>query len=175
MWKPHLNLQRYLALRQRHSGSGFTLLELLITILVLGVLTIVAYPNVLNQVGKARMAEAKNGLGSINRAQQAYLFENGQFATDLRELNVSFSLGSNQSSAYETQYFLFTIDGTPTANEVHHTAVPLESSAYNTKTVVSAVYHNPTHFNALICEAVSSTQLPQIIDANTCLNGRLVN
>jgi prepilin-type N-terminal cleavage/methylation domain-containing protein len=60
--------------------NGFTLIELLVVVIIVGVLAAIALPNMLAQVGKAREAELKNAIGTINRAQQAYHWEFQIFA-----------------------------------------------------------------------------------------------
>jgi type IV pilus assembly protein PilA len=63
--------------------EGFTLIELLVVIVIIGTLSAIALPSYLNQAGKARSSEAKYGLGTINRAQQAYRLERNSFSTVL--------------------------------------------------------------------------------------------
>jgi type IV pilus assembly protein PilA len=64
---------------KKKGAEGFTLIELLVVIIIVGVLAAIALPSFLNQIGKARGSEAKSTLGTINRSQQAYRLENGQF------------------------------------------------------------------------------------------------
>jgi len=69
-------------LNQKKNNSGFTLIELLVVIIIIGVLSAVALPNLLGQVGKARETEIKNAVGSVNRAQQGFHFENQEFGSE---------------------------------------------------------------------------------------------
>jgi type IV pilus assembly protein PilA len=71
--------------------QGFTLIELLVSIIIIGVLSSIALPSYLNQAVKARTSEAKMVLGQINRAQQAYRIEKGNFASNLTDLETRLS------------------------------------------------------------------------------------
>ena len=87
----------FLAIKsQGKKARGFTLIELLVVVVILGVLGAVGLPNLLRQVSKAREAEAIAILGQINRAQQAYRYENATFAS-LTQLPIS---GINNGTYY---------------------------------------------------------------------------
>jgi prepilin-type N-terminal cleavage/methylation domain-containing protein len=154
--------------------SGFTLLELIITLIIVSVLGAMAYPMTMNQIGRARVAEARNGLGAINRAQQVYLFEFGQFAQSMQDLYVEFALGRYEDGKFITKYYVYSVEGTPNPNEVHHQAIPIKGANYNTRMVVSAVFHQPTFFSTVICEASQPSGTPIITNPDTCNNGRFV-
>jgi type IV pilus assembly protein PilA len=82
---------RHLLLREKlvlSNSKGFTLIELIVVIIIVGVLSAIAFPSFLNQLGKARTSEAKLSIGSINRAQQAYRLENSEMANNLNLLDV---------------------------------------------------------------------------------------
>jgi type IV pilus assembly protein PilA len=66
-------------LNKKNGNKGFTLIELLVVVIIIGVLAAIALPNLLGQVAKGRQAEARNNLGTVNRAQQAYRLENATF------------------------------------------------------------------------------------------------
>ncbi len=76
------------------SNAGFTLLELIVVVLLLGILSAIALPSFLRQANRAREAEAKIAVGHINRAQQLYFVENSQFGV-LEDLDIKLSTSRN--------------------------------------------------------------------------------
>jgi type IV pilus assembly protein PilA len=74
-------------LNKKKNDEGFTLIELLVVIIIIGILSAIALPAFLNQANKARASEAKTIVGSISRAQQAYILEAGEFVTAQTDFN----------------------------------------------------------------------------------------
>jgi len=61
--------------------KGFTLIELMIVVAIIGILAAIAIPNFLRFQAKSRQSEAKTNLGGIFTAQTAYLGENNRYGT----------------------------------------------------------------------------------------------
>lgn len=70
------------------SNQGGTLIMLLAILFISGILAAIALPSLLSKTDKARQVEARNNIGRINRAQQAYYIEKGFFADSFEKLGL---------------------------------------------------------------------------------------
>jgi len=59
--------------------QGFTLIELMIVVAIIGILAAIAIPNFLTYQAKARQSEAKMGLGGIFTSATAYFAEQNTY------------------------------------------------------------------------------------------------
>jgi type IV pilus assembly protein PilA len=66
--------------------KGFTLIELMIVVAIIGILAAIAIPNFMTYQCKAKQAEAKSVLGSIRALQEAYLVEFDTYADSTAKL-----------------------------------------------------------------------------------------
>lgn len=87
------------------SEKGFTLIDLLVVLIHIGILSAIALPTFLSQATRAKESEARQYVGSMNRAQQAYYLEKNLFATSINFGELG--LGIPQT----TQNYRYTIRG----------------------------------------------------------------
>ncbi len=124
-------------LRNKKENEGFTLIELLVVIIIIGILSAIALPSFLNQATKARQSEAKNYIGSMNRAQQAYYLENNNaFTTSV----VVLALGiKTQTENYLYEITAKATTGSFVTNKARATKKALKSYAGVTYTSTQTV------------------------------------
>lgn len=103
--------------------SGFTLIELMIVVAVIGILAAVAYPSYLDQVRKGRRAEAQAALMNIAAKQQQNLLDVRSYRSTLADLNVGLPASVQQT------YTVTLVVGTGTVPSFTATAAPIHSQA----------------------------------------------
>jgi len=114
-------------LRKLHKDSkGFTLIELMIVVAIIGILAAIAIPNFLNYQMKAKTAEAKNNLGAIKTSQESYRAEKDVYLLCAGAPTV---LPGTSKAAWATNAGFTAIGFAPTGNVYYSYGVNAKAAA----------------------------------------------
>jgi type IV pilus assembly protein PilE len=86
--------------RIRHAILGFTLIELMITVVVVTILAAVALPSYLNSVRKGRRADASDGATAVLQAEERWRANSATYTTDFS--NAGINVSSTTGNGYYT-------------------------------------------------------------------------
>ena len=140
-------------LNTKKGEKGFTLVELLVVIIIIGILAAIALPNFLNQSAKAKQTEAKQNVSVSNRYQTLYRSENNTFADTFDKLAVGTLSGGTGASTTSYSYTLSaSLDNTSLIATSRDTALKSYAGGNN-------IYQNTSSKNVItsvLCEATTS-------------------
>jgi len=88
-----------------YKKKGFTLLELMIVVIIIGILASLAVPRFIDAAKRAKESEAASILGSIRASQMRYYLEHDAYTTTIGDLDLSLT-------ANPTEYYTYSaLDG----------------------------------------------------------------
>lgn len=106
----------------RHANLGFTLLEMTIVAVIIGILVMIAYPSYQGQIRRSHRASAEAHLLDVAARQQQFLYDSRAYAASLMALNMV--TPSDVTGHYTIQIALqagpppsFSITATPTGSQ----------------------------------------------------------
>lgn len=103
--------------------NGFSLMELMIVVAIVGILAAIAYPSYVDSITQSRRADAKTTLLDIAQRIERFYSENHTYA------NVAASVGGATQTSPDGWY---TINIVSTASTYNLTAVPQNAQANDT-------------------------------------------
>ncbi|WP_156309119.1 prepilin-type N-terminal cleavage/methylation domain-containing protein [Sphingobacterium endophyticum] len=66
--------------------KGYTLTEILVVLLIIGILILLVLPNLLPLITKAKSTEAKMQLQHVQTLQKNYFYEKSKYSSDIQEI-----------------------------------------------------------------------------------------
>ncbi|MGA1840017.1 MAG: type IV pilin protein [bacterium] len=117
-------------IRYLNNKAGFTLIELMIVIAIIGILAAIAIPNFLTFRLKAKISEAKSNLGSIRIGEEAYNTEEDTYYGPIAQYPANAPTTTKQPwNVTETSFSAIAFE--PTGSVYFRYSVgPNESDAY---------------------------------------------
>lgn len=119
--------------------NGFTLIELMITVAIIGILAGVAYPSYTAYIIKSNRAAAQAQMLDIANRQQQFLLANRAYATKVALTASGYALPSTVTGKYDYTIAVgtgtvpsFTITFTPAGSQVSDGALTLNSEGDKT-------------------------------------------
>src|ERR1700750_2860075 len=66
--------------------KAYTLTEILVVLIIIGILVLLSLPNLLPLITKAKSMEARTQLAHLQTLEQSYFYEHSKYSKDLNEL-----------------------------------------------------------------------------------------
>ena len=97
--------------RTKGKASGFTLIEVMITVVVIAVIAAIAIPNYTDYVTRSKFTEATGHLSDLRVKMEQHYQDNRRYSTDAAGGTCGIP-GGNSPTVSVTQYFTYTCSST---------------------------------------------------------------
>ena len=91
-------------------NKGFTLIEILVAVLIIGILAAVAVPQYQKAVMKSDLHIGVNLVESLYQAQQSYFLTHGAYATNIDELDINIPKNASCQKTQNTSQSFYKCD-----------------------------------------------------------------
>ena len=103
--------------------SAFTLSELLVVLVIIGILVLLALPVMMPLISRTRSVEAKQSLKHLHTLQKTYFYEHSRYSNDLIALGFEQEKLATVGEGGKANYMVEILDSGPTLFVAKATAV----------------------------------------------------
>jgi type IV pilus assembly protein PilE len=125
--------------------KGFTLLELLITIAIIGIISAVAYPSYIDNISRANRSEAQRELLRLANLQEQYFIDHRVYTADMTQLGASADPYITDSGLYSIDAVVtgvtYTLSATAKGSQITNDSACLNLSVTDTGRTTAASTH----------------------------------
>jgi type IV pilus assembly protein PilA len=177
--RPELQAKLLQHLNKKKADGGFTLVELLVVVIIIGILAAIALPSYLNLTATSKQSEGRQNLASVIHAQQVWATENPTYAATFDLLATGVVKGSTVDSSTSTVYTYNMANGsagTTNAAPNNYSFIGATAKDAKLKAYVGGVntYLNAASqqtWSSTVCEAtVSGTAVPTAVAIATTVS-----
>jgi type IV pilus assembly protein PilA len=155
--RPELQAKLLQHLNKKKADGGFTLVELLVVVIIIGILAAIALPSYLNLTASSKQAEPRTFLASITQAQIARTQKDSDagYATQMDELGLGIVRG--QTASFTSSVYLYELETPNAQNSLTHASTIKDLKLKNYSGGINT-YENPSKLqvtSSTVCEAIA--------------------
>lgn len=107
---------------KRVTYPAFTLTELLVALVIIGILVLIAYPNLMPLISSAKSTEAKLQLEHVHNLEKAHFYMHSKYSANLKEIGFEQERLSSEEGG-RANYRIAIVSATNNAFEATATAI----------------------------------------------------
>lgn len=108
--------------QRHHREAGFTLIEIMVVIAIIGILATLIVPNIMGRPDEARATAAKHDVGTINQALKLYRLDTGRYPTTEQGIKALVERPTSEPipQNWKTGGYLSSVPKDPWGNAYHY-------------------------------------------------------